>query len=194
MELDKMKEVWKKEMINEAPEISLEKQKEINLPMDKIRRNMKMEVWINIITIAVMIPMSYVFSENPLLRWSMLSVFIIILGYFTWQFHLFIRRSANFRSDTLYNLQEMKFELRLFGELYKAYYVSSIPFILAMLCLFILKKGSAFSEAPDLIIQFAPYIMFFVVIIFMVGFGSWWFNSYYGKYIKQVEKILQNLK
>lgn len=43
MELDQLKNIWDKEEIAETPEISTEKQKQIHLPLERIRNNMRME-------------------------------------------------------------------------------------------------------------------------------------------------------
>ena len=39
MELDQIKNLWNKEEVAETPEISLEQQKEIHFPLEKIRKN-----------------------------------------------------------------------------------------------------------------------------------------------------------
>ena len=41
MELDQLKNIWTQEDVSETPEISLEKQKEIHQPLEKIRKNMR---------------------------------------------------------------------------------------------------------------------------------------------------------
>ena len=41
MELDHLKEMWSNENVAETPEISTEKQKEIHLPLERIRKNMR---------------------------------------------------------------------------------------------------------------------------------------------------------
>ena len=51
MELDQLKNIWDNEKVNETPEISTKKQKEIHLPLEKIRKNMRMEFWSSVIAI-----------------------------------------------------------------------------------------------------------------------------------------------
>ena len=45
MELDHLKEMWSNENVAETPEISTEKQKEIHLPLERIRKNMRTEFY-----------------------------------------------------------------------------------------------------------------------------------------------------
>ena len=50
MELDKLKDLWNKEDIQDVPEVSLQEQKEIHSPLDKIRKNMRIEFWYTILS------------------------------------------------------------------------------------------------------------------------------------------------
>ena len=88
MNFDKLQQQWQKEEVS-APEISLEHQHKINNPLQKIRKNMKMEIWLNIFSLILLIPLSKVFSENPFLRWTMMMVFFFIIFFFTFKFYLF---------------------------------------------------------------------------------------------------------
>ena len=191
MNFDKLQQQWQKEEVS-APEISLEHQHKINNPLQKIRKNMKMEIWLNIFSLILLIPLSKVFSENPFLRWTMMMVFFFIIFFFTFKFYLFYIKTKDYSIDTLNNLLEIKFELRTLKELYQAYYVSSIPFFMGMLFLFLGKHDFFFFF--DLIMHYAPFIVFFSIVALVIGIGVWWFENYYGKYINQIENILNELK
>ena len=191
MNFDKLQEQWQKEEVS-TPEISLEHQNKINNPLQKIRKNMKMEIWLNIFSLILLIPLSKVFSENPFLRWTMMMVFFFIIFFFTFKFYLFYIKTKDYSIDTLNNLLEIKFELRTLKELYQAYYVSSIPFFMGMLFLFLGKHD--FFKYEDLIMHYAPFIVFFSIVALVIGIGVWWFENYYGKYINQIENVLNELK
>ena len=191
MNFDKLQQQWQKEEVS-TPEISLEHQHKINNPLQKIRKNMKMEIWLNIFSLILLIPLSKVFSENPFLRWTMMMVFFFIIFFFTFKFYLFYIKTKDYSIDTLNNLLEIKFELRTLKELYQAYYVSSIPFFMGMLFLFLGQHD--FFKYEDLIMHYAPFIVFFSIVALVIGIGVWWFENYYGKYINQIENILNELK
>ena len=191
MNFDELQQQWQKEEVS-APEISLEHQHKINNPLQKIRKNMKMEIWLNIFSLILLIPLSKVFSENPFLRWTMMMVFFFIIFFFTFKFYLFYIKTKDYSIDTLNNLLEIKFELRTLKELYQAYYVSSIPFFMGMLFLFLGQHD--FFKYEDLIMHYAPFIVFFSIVALVIGIGVWWFENYYGKYINQIENILNELK
>lgn len=192
MELNNIKELWNKEEVSETPEISTEQQSEIHNPLQKIRKNLWMEICLNIVVLIILIPLSKVFSEDPLSRWTLMIIYFFIIGYFTLKFYEFYKKSVSLNINTLYHLQELKFELILLKELYKAYYVSSIPFFMGVLFLFLQKND--FSKYPDLIMNYAPYIMFFCIVVFTLASGIYWFENYYGKYIKQIQNKIEDLK
>ena len=45
MNIDELKTIWDADEIQNTPEISLEQKKSINLPLEKIRKNMRWEFW-----------------------------------------------------------------------------------------------------------------------------------------------------
>ena len=53
MDLENLKQVWNEEKIESIPEISLEKQKEIHTPLEIIRKNMRTEFWVSIISFLI---------------------------------------------------------------------------------------------------------------------------------------------
>jgi hypothetical protein len=55
MDLDNLKSLWNKEDVSETPEISTERQKEIHLPLEKIRKNMRNEFWSTIILLPIVL-------------------------------------------------------------------------------------------------------------------------------------------
>lgn len=140
----------------------------------------------------LLIPLSRVFSENLYLRWTLIIVLFLIIGFFTYKFYLFYNKTRYFSSDTLYNLLELKFELKNLKELYQAYYISSVPFFMGILFLFLEKNN--FFVYKDLIMHYAPFILFFAIVATTIGFGVWWFENYYGRHIKKIENILKELK
>lgn len=191
MELDHLKEIWNKEKIDHFPEITLEKQKELHTPLEKLRRNMRTEFWFNTVSIIVFIPLFGIFSENSFLRWTLYLVFVFLVAYYTLKFYK-IYRKLNLNYDTYHQLLELKYELKLNVELYKSYYVSSVPFFMGILFLFLEKND--FFRYPDLIMHYAPFIVFFSMMMFMLGFGQWWLNHFYVKYIRQYNAVIDELK
>lgn len=191
MNFDQLQEQWQNEQVS-TPEISLEVQKKFTHPLEKIRKNMRMEFWLNLISLFFLIFLSDVFSENQFLRWTILIVLIFIISYYTFKFYNFYKKYRMLNINTFHSLLELKFELKIIKELYASYYVASVPFFMGMLFLFLEKHN--FLKYDDLIMHYAPFILFFSIVAITLGTGVWWFKTYYGKYISQVEDIIQELK
>lgn len=188
MEFDNLKNAWQDDQPDAIPEISLEKQKQIRLPLEKIRKNMKMEFCLNVFSIIIFAPVLYYIEYNYFVKWTLYLVFLFIVAYYTIKFYK-LYKSLTISDLSAYNqLLEVKYELKLNIELYKSYYVCMVPYLMAMLFFFFKKED--FFEYDDLIMHYAPFIIFFVVCAITLAFGAWWLEYYYGKYVKKIEKSI----
>lgn len=192
MDLDNLKEMWSNDDAASTPPISLEKQKEIHLPLEKIRKNLRMEFWMNNVCLVILIPIITLYFDFGLVEFTFLSVMLLIVGYYTYNSYQFYKKSKYQSFETYHHLLELKYEMKLYTEMYKSYYISCVPLFLAILVMFV--NESNFFNFPDKIMHYAPFIIFFSIVAFVLGFGVLWFNSYYGKYIKQIEKTIDDLK
>lgn len=192
MEIDHLKEMWRKENIGETPEISIEMQKEIHLPLEKIRQNMKMEFWSLLTAMILLIPLSKYFTDNSFIRWTLYSVLFFITFYYNFKFYVFYKKLSFTDLSTYQSLLELRYNLKLNLELYKSYYISSVPLFLALFLLFLQKHD--FFNYKEPIMNYAPFILFFAVVAIVLGFGKWWWDFFYKKYLIQLEKILNQLK
>ncbi len=191
MELDQLKNIWDKEEVSQTPAISTEQQKEIHLPLEKIRKNMKMEFWMNIVSMLVLLPLMSVFTENQFIRWTLYFIMLFIIGYYTFKFKSLYQKISIQQFDTYHSLMELKYDLKLNLELYKSYYVASVPFFMGIF--FVLVEHHNFFNDENLIMHYAPFILFFSITALILGIGNWWLENYYGKYVKQISKIVQDL-
>lgn len=191
MELDQLKNIWDKEEFSQTPEISTEQQKDIHLPLEKIRKNMKMEFWMNIVSMIFLLPLMSVFTENQFIRWTLYFIMLFIIGYYTFKFKSLYQKISIQQFDTYHSLMELKYDLKLNLELYKSYYVASVPFFMGIF--FVLVEHHNFFNDENLIMHYAPFILFFSITALILGIGNWWLENYYGKYVKQISKIVQDL-
>lgn len=192
MDLDNLKEIWSNDDAVSTPPISLEKQKEIHFPLEKIRKNMRMEFWMNNVCLVILIPIMTLYADFGLVEFTFLSVMLFIVGYYTYNSYQFYKKSKYQSFETFHHLLELKYEMKLYTEMYKSYYISCVPLFLAILVLFLNEIN--FFNFPDKIMHYAPFIIFFAFVAFVLGFGVLWFKSYYGKHIKQIEKTIDDLK
>lgn len=194
MELDDLKQLYKKEEITDTPEISLEKQKEIHLPLERIRKNMRMEFWstamaVFIVLLAV-VPITRRYSDEANVIFILFLVtFLFIVVYFFSKFYRLYHKIPNESAVTKDRISELLFDLKITTEIYKCYYVACIPLFLAEFVILFYLPNNHF------LVNHAVFVGLFVLTcIFIVLFGMWWFGYFYGKYITKVESVYNKLK
>lgn len=88
MDLENLKNTWKEENLNDIPEISTEKQKELHNPLEKIRKNMRMEFWSTVVAVIFLIIAgfylnSFVKSSRFLILYAAFLIsMIVIVGFY----------------------------------------------------------------------------------------------------------------
>ncbi|UQD55720.1 hypothetical protein [Flavobacterium sp. K5-23] len=182
---------------------NLDKIKSANMPVDAIRKNLRNEFFIQIPT---MILLGFLPQLQHLLP-KYYTVFYLFYGiavatsiYYLIKLYLFYRRISNNTLDTKDNLYKTYFDIKLNMELYKSFTYSLIPFALVAGCLFVISKSPSILELyliNDSIDNspLAILILIFIVLILLIGLMTEvWVNFYYGKYAKQIKKVIDELK
>ena len=188
MDLENLKQVWNEEKIESIPEISLEKQKEIHTPLEIIRKNMRTEFWISIISFLIFgIQIFFIVKGTEQTFFLIMLAFITIgiLGYYYLKFYSFYKKLNTKNFNTYHNILDLRYELVLNSELYKSFYIASIPFILDFY--YVLYVG---NEDIDLTF-FSIISLSFCVLIYFVG--KYWLYENYGKYIQKISKIVAEI-
>lgn len=177
---------------------NIEKLQSANLPLDKIRKNLKKEFILQIISIVLIgfAPLKYKFPENAIAPFYLLfSIFVAVSIYYLVKLYLFYRRLNKTTLNTKDSLYETYFDIRLNMELYKTFGFALTPFLILFLIgtmYFQLPKGSdLFTSNSHLIVLFGVVIF---VILFMGLSLEWWVHHFYGKYAKELRKVLDQLK
>lgn len=195
MDLDKIKELWQNDHA-EAPEISLQKQKEIRMPLEKIRTNMRMEFWVTAAIVAMIIaftPVLFSFVKNDkfvLYFIAFLFSFLLIITIYFLKFFRLYRELEAIDLSLKASLKDLLWKFKLNEQYYLSYYLAFVPLLLFEFAILMdyLPGYSSFS-GPKFI---CTYILFAVCSFASLYFvGKIWFRSYYGRYI---HKIINTLK
>ena len=188
MDLENLKQVWNEEKIESIPEISLEKQKEIHTPLEMIRKNMRTKFWMNIILFpfwAVLFPLNGKDTEQTYLIVILTLTAFVIIGYYYLKFYTFYKKLNTQNLNTYHNILDLRYELVLNSELYKSFYIASIPFILGF-------YYASYVDNKDFNLSFFSIIsLSFCVLIYFIG--KYWLYENYGKYIQQISKIVAEI-
>lgn len=190
MDLDNYKELWHKENVSETPEISLEQQEEIHSPLDKIRKNMRIEFWYTILSYPVLFVLAYFYTRNieqGNVVLTLLGICAIICGYYFLKFNTLYQRINNQEFSTFHQLLNLRYELVLNTELYKSYYIAYVPMIFSTYFVLYGVRDESLQH------------LFFVIVLTLVAsfflwlFGRFWLRIFYGKYIIQISNIIMEL-
>lgn len=188
MDLENLKQVWNEEKIESIPEISLEKQKEIHTPLEMIRKNMRTEFWTSIVFFllwAVSSPFSGMDTKHTYLIVILILTAFVIIGYYYLKFYTFYKKLNTQNLNTYHNILDLRYELVLNSELYKSFYIASIPFILGF-------YYASYVDNKDFNLSFFSIIsLSFCVLIYFIG--KYWLYENYGKYIQQISKIVAEI-
>ena len=188
MDLENLKQVWNEEKIESIPEISLEKQKEIHTPLEMIRKNMRTEFWTSIVFFllwAVSSPFSGMDIKHTYLLVILTLTAFVIIGYYYLKFYTFYKKLNTQNLNTYHNILDLRYELVLNSELYKSFYIASIPFILGF-------YYASYVDNKDFNLSFFSIIsLSFCVLIYFIG--KYWLYENYGKYIQQISKIIAEI-
>ncbi len=191
MELHDLKNVWDKENIDATPEISVEKQKELHLPLEKMRKSMWKEFIITTILLVLLVPVLLIFNSNPFLKWSVYLLMLLVTAYYLFTFHRFYEKIKLSTFDTYHQLMELKYDLRLNAELYKSYYVALMPIFMSII--FLILQEIDFFKVATIYMKWSIFTVIFFTMGNILYFGRLEFKKVYGKYIDQVDTTIKDL-
>ncbi|KMQ64722.1 hypothetical protein ACM46_10810 [Chryseobacterium angstadtii] len=195
MNIDELKNVWNEDVSEETPEISIEQRNKISLPLEKVRRNMRMEFWyiIGIFIFAFIVcafckPFKLQFYITVLIA-SMLFVTIFFFSKF---FRLY-NDISNPMLKTYDSLKDLVAQFNLNKQYYLSYYLSFVPFIVCEIIIVIefIPWPEPISEVKAAVILISSVVIGLFVLYIS---GKFWFQRYYGRYIVHIEDLLKELK
>lgn len=204
MNFDDIKSAWGK-----TPESSItvpkkiEELKQAALPLDKIKRNMKTELLVQIVAIVFLAFVPQLCNYKPTLHLPFYAMYILLVItsiYFFGRFYFFYKRISTISLNTKDALYEVNYDIRLNMELYKMFCYMLFPFLFVQVGLYVFNKR--YDHFVSLIQSGIPeqsfylYFTIFTVIAFaLLHFGAvYWLKAYYSKYADEIENILKDLK
>ena len=177
---------------------NLEKIQTANTPLDKIKKNLKNELVFQSLTV-LLSGFAPVIHGFPL-KWItpfyfVYSMFAAVSIYYLIRLFLFYKRLSKTTLNTKDSLYETYFDVRLNMELYKTFTFALTPFMVMFLL------GFALYAKPDLKIAelnntvlITTLIIISSAILFVGLMTEWWVQHYYGKYAKEIKKVIDELK
>lgn len=204
MNFDDIKSTWNKESnSNITVPNKIEELKRAELPLDKIKRNMRFEIIAQVLAIIALAFLPQIFNFKPQLYMPFYAAYIVLVitcAYFFFRFYLFYKRIGNVSLNTKDALYEVNYDIKLNMELYKMFCYMMFPFVIVHLSLYSINvrydKFIHFIQTENFNGTFYLYFILSTLIVFILLHfsGVYWLKSYYSKYAREIENLLKELK
>lgn len=200
MDFNELQSAWKNENTeNVTLPTHLDKIHSANLPLEIIKKNLKNEFVYQIMSIIFLgfVPLLLGFPSKVMaIFYLMFSLFVGVSIYYLMKLYRFYLRLGKTTLNTKDSLYETYFEIRLNMELYKTFGFALVPFLIIFIF------GVIYNEMPNFFIEGVNSTAFLVttfsIVVFTIlymGFAlELWVHHFYGKYAKEIRKVLDELK
>lgn len=178
--------------------------KTTQLPLQKVRRNLRNEILIQILVFICLFTIPNFWEMNEIakgLYFVLLFITTLITTTYLLKMSTFLKRNADISPNSKQVLINIIHELNLTLEVYKTAIVSGS--LLLPILVFVVFTGKAKFEETLLYDLITFNISFNHLILYIVGYllisilivytTNWWTNYLYGKYIKSIEKTLDEI-
>ncbi|WPO79909.1 hypothetical protein [Flavobacterium sp. KACC 22761] len=203
MDFNDIQNAWNNEKTeNVVLPNNLEKIQSVNTPLEKIRKNLKKEFIVQIVSMILIgiIPLVIELKYSFLLAYYLLyALSIVISMVFAVRLYMYYKNFANVAATTKDNLYEIYYNIRLFIETYKSATYTFFPF--GLFYMFLLPLGKKSGKLLNLVLnsnqEYVAVIFILIVFVFMILI---WFMTeghtklFYGKYAKEIRKVIDELK
>ncbi|WP_300669883.1 hypothetical protein [Soonwooa sp.] len=196
MNIDDLKNIWDNDDPKNTPEISLEHRKSINLPLEKIRSNMRWEFWSTLVLLIFVLAAIW-FIKLPFRFQLYLEILVaamtMVTFFFYAKFFKLYKEISNPELETLASLKDLLTQFNLNKQYYLSFYISFVPFLVGEMIV-VIESIPPSRALGDL--QLTMYFIGSILagLIFLWLLGKFWFQYYYGKYIDKVEKLVKELQ
>lgn len=196
MNIDDLKDTWNKENFETTPEISTEQRKSMNLPLEKMRKNMRGEFWstvgIFVFAFALMSVSPAPFKFNFYINLLLVSMLFVTVFYFSKFFKLY-KDMGNPALNTYDGLKDLLHQLELNKQYYMSFYVAFAPFIV---CEMIIVLEFIPRPVPLTNVQIASISIGTLAagVFALFYIGKWWFKRFYGRNMETIKKLVDELK
>ncbi|WP_343522183.1 hypothetical protein [Pedobacter sp.] len=198
MNFDDIKNEWNAES-SEGNNISTNmlKIKQANTPIDKIRAKMKHEFYYQLFFLLLMVFIPFLAGFSTAIKQVYLITYATTCGftaYYFFKFYTFYKNSYDMSMDTRKNILWFYYEMKLNVELYKALtYIIAFIAVGFMSAYLFIEKASVFAK---ILTNLSPVFLIlncFITILIIGVITELWAWFYYGRYLKQVKKVVDEL-
>jgi hypothetical protein len=172
-----------------------------NTPLDKIRKNLKMDFFYQIVSIVLFgfFPLLYSFPPQLTVFFYLLySLIVAVSIYYLVKLYFFYKRINVITLKTKDSLYETYFDIRLNMELYKTFGFAITPFLILFSIGYLYFDFSATSVFVIVDYTISQLLGMFSIVVFSMLFMAvaveWWVYYFYGKHAREIRAVLDELK
>jgi hypothetical protein len=195
MNIDEFKNTWNEDITEETPEISIEQRNKINLPLEKMRKNMRREFWwiIGIFIFAFMVCAVCRPFKFQLYITVLIASMLIVTAFFFLKFFKLYNDISNPVLQTYDSLKDLIVQFDLNKQYYLSYYISFAPFVVSevIIVMEFIPWPKPLSETKLILILIVSVIGGLFLLFLS---GKFWFYHFYGRHIKYIEGLFDELK
>lgn len=195
MNIDELKNTWNEDIVEDTPEISIEQRNKLNLPLEKIRKNMRVEFWwiIGIFIFAFLVCSVCRPFKLQLYITVLIASMLLVTVFFFSKFFTLYNEISNPAPKTYDSLKDLVMQLNLNKQYYLSYYISFAPFLVCeiLIVLEFIPWPKPLSELKIAVILIST-VTVGLFLLYIVG--RFWYQRYYGRYIQYIEDLLEELK
>ena len=198
MNIDDLKNAWNDDVSDETPEISIEQKDKINLPLEKIRKNMRMEFWSTVGILlfgfaVVWIPVPEAPFKFKFYLTVLLFSMVIVVSFFFSKFFKLYNNISNPMMKTFDSLKDLMYQFDLNKQYYLSFMLSFVPFLVCEMIIVIefIPRPIPLSETKIAVILISSLAIGLFGLFLL---GKYWYRVFYGKYVQQIENLLVELQ
>ena len=195
MDLENLKNNWKEEEVF-APEISLEKQNEIRNPLEKIKKNIKFELWSTLPIFPLALWILYKMVEDKtivLFASTLIGVMFLVVIFYAFKIYKFYKEINTNSLSSFQHILEMEYQMKYYRDLYQSYFIALLPIMMSeFFIIFLYGRKNEFENFESL----AGTLIISMIIGFGLLFLFWfiWYQFFYGRHFKKIKSIIKNIK
>lgn len=201
MNLDELQSIWNNEITDgvNIPE-TVKQLKTAQHPLDKLKRNMKNEWFMQLIAIIALAFVPQLQNIHPSLYgyyYIAYGFLIVISVYYLGRFRSFYTHIIHYSDDTKDSLTEIYNEFKINIKRYHSFGFLLLPYGLVWMGVYIqnslLQQSKDFFSLPyNTKMKLIVTIIFIVLLLITAILG--WTKYYYNKYLKQLKDVLDELE
>lgn len=198
MNFDQLKNEWNNAEPNtQLVTANMLQIKEAKTPIDKIRKQMKSEFFVQILSLLFIAFTPRIFHFAPETKSIFIVFYAIMCGfttYYFFKFYMFYKNSYDLSLDTRKNLLWFYYEMKMNIELYKALTYILCFIVLSFFAVYgLLQKGNLLSQLTEKISLTYIVLNCFISILLVGIITELWAKFYYGKQVKELKTIIDSL-